>query len=375
MRIVQIVPGLPPWVDGIGDYALKLAQRLRDEQGINTHFLVATPSWNEARTGDAVDGFPASALRERSEAGFRETLASMHTESGAASIPLLAHFSPYSYQLRGCPFWLVDSLERWSTDHRGSVDVAFHELEDHSYKPWKSNFWLAGVQRRLISRVKKIANFSYTNSELSRGKLEERGCGRLDLILNFSTLEEADEYPAFAQRRREIVVFGRPAQRGLTYERASHAVAAVCRKLNVTHIVDIGAPVEGHGAESLEGFPIERCGRLPGEEVVQRMRQAVASFIHYPVPMLTKSSVYAVSCAQGTMPYVFEWGKQERSCPGLVTGEDFIPVPHSLEIPTLMEPEAASRALFGRYQGRSSHFAAQEIAKRLRVRHGTEGVE
>ena len=49
MIIIQIVPRLPPSVDGLGDYALSLAFQMRQDFGIETHFIVGDQKW----VGDA----------------------------------------------------------------------------------------------------------------------------------------------------------------------------------------------------------------------------------------------------------------------------------------------------------------------------------
>jgi hypothetical protein len=38
MEIIQVVPMLPPAIDGLGDYALNLARQLRREFNQETHF-------------------------------------------------------------------------------------------------------------------------------------------------------------------------------------------------------------------------------------------------------------------------------------------------------------------------------------------------
>ena len=96
------------------------------------------------------------------------------------------------------------------------------------------------------------------------------------------------------------------------------------------------------------------------------MAAAMGSFMQYPVPLLTKSSIHAVSCAFGTTPFVFDGERGERSCPPLVAGEDFIRVdgdPNSLVLPSL---EALSRKVFENYQTRSRRQAAITVAEHLR---------
>ena len=44
-QIIQIVPKLPPAIDGLGDYALNIARQLYKDFGVKTHFVVGDPAW------------------------------------------------------------------------------------------------------------------------------------------------------------------------------------------------------------------------------------------------------------------------------------------------------------------------------------------
>jgi len=364
MQFIQIVPGLPPWVDGIGDYALQLARRLRDEHGINTRFLVGDPAWMDA----SVEGFTAARVCQRTAEALVEAIGEIQVKAGTGQLQLLVQFSVYGYEKRGCPFWLVRGLEKLSGERPERIHVAFHELENHGWKPWSSTFWVTKIQQNLIERVAKAARFKYTNAELHRRKLEDWGVGRITLIPNFSTLGEPPEYPPFASRRRDVVIFGRRAQRQWTYERGGKVLGSLCRKIDVTRIVDIGDPLEQDRKQAIYGIPIVRLGRLPEHEVNACMATSIASFMEYPVPLLTKSSVHSVSCAFGTVPFIFDRADKERSCSPLVTGEDFIPVGHDLSNLKLPDLESLSRKVFNNYQSRDSRTAATVIAEHMGLR-------
>jgi hypothetical protein len=88
MRLIQIVPGITPQLDGIGDYALQLARRLRDNHGIVTSFLVGNPDWR----GSDVEGFPVSAVTHRSAQSLVQGIDKLETASGQSPVPLLAQF-------------------------------------------------------------------------------------------------------------------------------------------------------------------------------------------------------------------------------------------------------------------------------------------
>jgi hypothetical protein len=361
MNLVQIVPGLLPRVDGIGDYALQLARRLRENRNIITTFVVADPTWE----GGAVEGFQAFRIPSRTPEGFLNAIVECEQSVSSKSLPLLLHFSPYGYQKRGYPLWLQRTLEGWDEVRKGTLNIVFHELEVHSSRPWSSAFWVSPLQRSMISHIAKLGYFQYTNAEFYRHSLEKWGSGRVSLIPNFSTIGEPATNPPFAERQKDIVVFGRGGQRKANYERGSDVLASLCRAVGAERIIDIGEPIPGNDVSKIEGFPIVRCGRLEAEAVNKWMARSLGSFITYPVPLLPKSSVHAVSCAHGAIPFVFDNQKKEFSCPGLIAGVDYIALRRARDQESLPPLEQLSDAVFKSYQSRNSWSAAEVVADHI----------
>jgi len=361
MNLIQIVPGLLPRVDGIGDYAMQLARRLRERHKISTSFIVADPTWE----GGEVEGFYAAKVATRTSQGLLDAIVRCEQQIQSEFVPLLLHFSPYGYQKRGYPLWLQRTLEGWNGQRRDTLNIVFHELEVHSSRPWSSAFWVSPLQRNLIGHIAKLAKFQYTNAEFYRHDLEEWGSGRVTLIPNFSTIGEPSTNPPFEGRRKDVVVFGRGAQRKANYKRGSDVLGALCRLIGAERIIDIGEPIVGDTTPDIEGFPIIRCGRLAADEVNQWMATSVASFITYPVPLLPKSSVHAVSCAHGTIPFVFDNQAKELSCPGLVSGEDYIALSRDKGQPDLPPLDQLSEVVYNNYQARNSWSAAESVARHI----------
>jgi len=361
MQLIQIVPGFPPKVDGIGDYALQLARRLRRDQSIETTFLVADPDWQ----GGNHDAFPVCRLGSRTPEALLEAIIELEAKAGTSSLPILAQFSVYGYEKRGCPFWFIDGLDELRQKRHNALCVAFHELENSSSKPWSSVFWLTRIQRGLIKRLAHMADYSYTNTDVYRRKLESWGATNTELIPNFSTLGEVRNYPPFDRRHMDMIVFGRPAQRLWTYERGGHVLGPLCRLMGVERILDIGQPLRHAALETIDGIPVVRLGLLSEQEVGARMSTSVGSFMEYPISLLTKSSVHAASCSFGLIPFVFHKRENARSCPPLVEGEDFIPVTPDVRGIKLPSLENLSRKVFDNYQRRSSREAARAIAQQL----------
>jgi hypothetical protein len=361
MKLIQIVPSLPPAVDGIGDYALQLAKRLQERHRIESSFLVCDPHW---RGGD-VGGFRAVKVADRSSAALLQSLVALRGGALTADAPILLHFSPYGYQQRGCPFWLVDGLEEIEAASSGTVNTAFHELDVDCNRPWSSAFWVPRLQQALIRRVGRLGHFRYTNTPQHRAKLEAWGAGPVTLVPNFSTLGEPDVMPPFRRRSRSVVVFGRAAQRRWSYERGGKALSAVCRHLEAESVVDIGPRIPGDQRLVIAGIPINHRGVLDAQEVNRWMESSLASFLYYPIPLLTKSSVYAAGCANGTISFVFDDHGGGEAGVGLIAGEDFIPVRVGEPLPPIQDLQTLSSTVFTNYQGRSSMAAANVVARAL----------
>jgi hypothetical protein len=171
MQIIQIVPRLPPSIDGVGDYAFLLAKQLRAAHDIHTTFVVCDPNWGKVEnrnekvenaeakseignrkseggsekaeirienpnnsfgfqpssprigegksaTGEpstihfepstVLDGFAVHQLKERSAGELLRVL----LRPGMPQMVLLQYVG-YGYEKRGCPVWLVRGLEKW----------------------------------------------------------------------------------------------------------------------------------------------------------------------------------------------------------------------------------------------------------------------
>src|SRR6266404_5944235 len=122
MKLIAIVPRIPPVVDGVGDYALSLARLLRDNVGLTTQFIVTDPNWTGT---DQVDGFEARRLSSHST----DELLNLLAEDSSAGGQVLLHYEGYGYATRGCPVWLVNAIERWRhANSERSLLTMFHEL-------------------------------------------------------------------------------------------------------------------------------------------------------------------------------------------------------------------------------------------------------
>jgi len=268
LKVVQIVPAVPPAIGGVTGYAEALAGALAGRAGIESRFV-------SPRAG-----------------GLDRELAGAGT--------LLLHYANYGYERRGCPAELVAGLEAWRAggESRRLVSV-FHEVYA-SGPPWRSSFWLSPRQRRLASRLAALSDALLTTLGLYAGLLEQLAPGvRVTVAPVFSTVGEpaVDE---MGPRPPVMAVFGGAGARVRAYGEALPELAAACRALGIEEILDLGPDA---GAPALvAGLPVRRTGTLPAAEVSRHLLAARAGFLAYPPGFLAKSTIFAAYCAHGLAP-------------------------------------------------------------------------
>jgi len=294
MFIFQVVPRLPPAIDGLGDYALNLARQLRQDFGITTHFLVGDPTW----TGNQeIEEFPISQVTERSA----NTLLSL-LPSGKSTV--LLHYVGYGYAQRGCPFWLVEGLQRWRTANANHHLVTmFHELYA-SGLPWTSAFWLSPWQRNLVARLVRLSDRAITSKQLYGDilhKLSKSKHTHISAIPVFSNVGEPQNLLPLAKRQRRLVVFGGRNRRLRIYQHSLAVLSRTCKMLKIKEVVDIGAAT-GLTLSPVNGVPIVEMGQRPASVISTILSNSLAGFLDYSPDFLAKSTIFAAYCAHGMLP-------------------------------------------------------------------------
>jgi hypothetical protein len=158
----QIIPRVSDNPDGVTDYALNLANALLANHRLRTVFASAEPS-QISRKGE----FEIASI----------------ADAGALQPALvILHYVNYGYQKRGLPFWLLPVLRTLRKSCRGRFLVIFHELFA-SGPPWKSEFWLRPLQKKIARDVVRLADTRLVSSESMRQMLEELVPG-LDVVVH-----------------------------------------------------------------------------------------------------------------------------------------------------------------------------------------------
>src|SRR5437763_15659269 len=151
--IWQIVPRISDNPDGVTDYAFNLANALWANHGLRTVFAPGKP-------------------RQASKKGEFE-IASIADAGTPPAKPahVILHYVNYGYQKRGLPFWLVPILCRVRETFEGRLIVIFHELFA-SGPPWKSEFWLQPLQKKIARDIARLTDARLVSSESMQQMLE-----------------------------------------------------------------------------------------------------------------------------------------------------------------------------------------------------------
>jgi hypothetical protein len=299
--VISIVPALPPAIDGLGDYALKLACQLRQDFNIQTHFIVGNPTW----TGvvEEIEGFPISKVSDRSSDALLILLA------GDRSTTVLLHYVGYGYANKGCPFWLVQGLERWKAKTNNLHFVTmFHEVYASGYPPWTSSFWLQPWQKQLAERLTKLSVHCITSKQSYAEilhKLSRKKQTQINHIPVFSNIGEPEYVPPLKERSLRLVVFGHRNSRLQVYQQCYTALEQICDTLKIEEICDIGVST-GLKLSAINGIPIVEKGVTEASAISQIMLDSVAGFLNFPPPAhLAKSTIFATLSAHRMIPCMF----------------------------------------------------------------------
>ncbi len=314
MKILTIVPQIPPSINGVGDYSLILAKQMFEQFGIETHFIVGDPS---CKIELDVFGISAEVLADASE---RSLLLSLNKFPNDSIV--LLQFSGYGYAKWACPHWLVSALKKWKNQNsQGKLLTMFHELYNVMGKPWQHNFWVSNIQKRIASQLSILSDQCFTTTQeysetlchLSHGKHQNV------LVLSvFSTIGESLVLTELSTRKNRLVIFGQKGTRLHAYVRSLPMLQKACKTLGVEEIWDVGDPVDIDFSKIDMLPPIVQVGKCEPETIREILSNSLAGFLDYDVYRFSKSSILAAYCAHGLLAVTHCESPEPRD--GLISG-------------------------------------------------------
>ena len=295
MNIVQIVPRLPPAINGVGDYSLNLARQLRQDFKIETHFIVGDSSWEGL---SEIEGFSISKVSDYSGKALLSLLSQLAIDK------ILLHYVGYGYAKRGCPLWLIEGLEKWHNNKSTRLITMFHEIYASSWKPWTSSFWLSLQQKQLVKRLSDLSDSQLTSLQEYSQIIASLSRDRQKKILIspiFSNIGEPPKIASLANRKPQLVIFGGRGRRIQVYQNSIKELNLACQLLQIKQIIDIG-PNTGLNLKKFVNVSLQEMGELSIAEISHILSQSQAGFFNYNVKRLAKSTIFASYCSHGILP-------------------------------------------------------------------------
>lgn len=368
MLTIQIVPKIFPAVDGVGDYALSLAQHLRQNFNIETHFIVGDLDWSG---GKDVDGFNISQVTQHNST----YLLSLLNDIGQEASSVILQYVGCGYARRGCPYWLLKGLEHYKTAYPAKKLVTmFHETYGSgppyygADPPWISAFWLAPLQKNIAGRLVTSSNHCITSREKFRDQLCNLSHGQnshISIMPVFSNVGEAAHLPLLKDRRPTLVLFGSRNSRARVYEQFPNAICDTCRMLKIEKIYDVGPSTELDITE-FDNVPVVSMGEKTLSEIGKILLESRAGILNYHPDFLAKSGVYAAYSAYGLIPIVVSSNiAQANGTDGLLAGEHYWAINCIDEDLNLEVGQTIAKNAYDWYQSHSLTAHTQLFAKQI----------
>ena len=366
--LLQIVPKVPGGIDGVGDYALTIATKLRDKFRCETVFAAF-------KTSSATNVLSFEVL----------SLDRLLDEPSRKYDHVLLHYVNYGFQKRGVPFRLLSILRELRRQRHGKLVTIFHELYA-SGPPWTSVFWLQPLQIHLAKSVGRLSDASVVSSDNFRRELQRMvPSAQIELHPVPSGLGEPSlSRDQIADRDPHcwVIIGGTGlAERSLRsfsqlLPRIPDSIAPkklfvlggednpVARSLLVD-LVRQGTDSPGRAVES-DYRP--RIAATDASEILKNCSFGWFNYFHRPdveTSVILKSSAFASACAHGVIP-VFPHHGSAVSLDGDRLPGPFFVASDRCEIPGAHDRAKIAADVYDWYQRHaSSEFLVQAIAKTL----------
>lgn len=357
--ILQIVPQAPGAHEGVGDYALTLAARLRSDHQRETIFAVGRPTSIGEVAGFAVLSPLAAISEKRLRQGKFEDI--------------ILHYVNYGYQSRGIPFDLLRAVRRLRNLCGGRLITIFHELYA-SAPPWQSAFWLQPLQKSIARRIACMSDACVVSSEVMRDALRRLGgAPPISVHLVSSSLGE----PVFSENQfaerdpHRWVIFGGTHLVERSLDSLLARIPAIPAAFAPDELFILGGEDNPAVREKLRSLAAksEYLPAIEAKKASALLSSCAFGWIDYfrqpsvPLGVILKSGSFGALCAHGVIPVFPSDGTR------IGIGGDAMPGPyfvdsHGSDLPA--DRTKAASEIYAWYRRRaSSQHLADGIARLL----------
>ncbi len=308
MEVTHITPRFAPQIDGLGDYGRLLALELGRAHGCTNRGIVGDPAWARLAEG-TTSPFPVAAVRERTADELLRKLGNAKT--------VILNYVGYGYHQRGTPFWINRAIGRWkSASPSRRLIVVFHELWA-SGPPWKSEFYLGFIQRRLVSELHRMCDAALTSTPLMFRMLEAIQPGKTQfqpIPSNLPTLT-LEVRTLHHQGPVSVIAFGQEASRRLGIRAHTELLRALHREGLLAGIRVVGKGADASETPSddvrllrtfLPSDLIAATSDVSASEGAALLGRSDLFLSYYPSALLCKSGALMAALGSGCVPILPE---------------------------------------------------------------------
>lgn len=257
---------------------------------------------------------------------------------------VLVQYSGYGYDGRGVPWALLGWVRR-ERARMGRLGLFVHETYATA-PPTSSVFWFSALQRHVLVRLARLADFWVANTEVAQRWLSRRAPRVRHLCL--AVVSNVGELPiAPARRAAGAVVFGSSVVRERTWATGGPALFQWATQAGLV-LHDVGPPSQDPAlAARFAQHGVQVHGRLDAQAVHALLAEGSFGVVAYDAHCVSKSGVFAAYCAHGLAPVVLS--DIPGGNDGLHAGVQYFD--HLPLTGELAAREAVARAAHGWYQG------------------------
>lgn len=306
-NLTHIVPCLPPAINGVGDYSVKLWSHWYEPQQ-KWCFLVtegasaSQKQWSEVR----IENF------EKSTRGLISALEAIKAQT------VILHYVGYGFHPKGCPVWLPLALKEWKADNLDrQVVVMFHETYATG-AIWKSSFWLQPIAQKIIRNLILIADLwstscrRYYSQLVSRFAANPKQGALIPIGTNIVPVEPVLDRPwsLFKGEKLKVVIFGLTKTRLWALNVHAKFLKALCDRNWVESITLAGtSEIDTKTAKKMAQHRTyighahlwQEAFDLTNNQVSQLLVTQDLGLVSNEPDILTKSGVFAALSAHGVL--------------------------------------------------------------------------
>lgn len=354
--LLQIVPQLPGTHDGIGDYALNLAQALARQFKVETIFAV--PHATTKKVGAfSVRSFDLSAA------------AAARLAHGCDDV--LLHYVNYGYHLRGVPRGLPGFLQTLRRNSSVGMSIVFHELFADVKAPWRSAFWLRPLQIRIAREIAALADVCFVSSEVMAGQLQRIAQpARVSIHPVMSNFGEpilsSDDFAA--RDPHQWVICGGTALVARSVRSFAARVGEIPESFSPRELLVLGGRANDSvraNLESLRGLKVKYYPEIEASTASSILSSSSFGWLDYfhetraLVGAVLKSTAFAAYCAHGVIPVFPQAGSPIQVRQDRLPGPFFVGASKQ-NLPAEPERARVAQLLYDwyRHNASSQHLAA-----------------